>query len=252
MGLVLAVLALGAGCDSGGGAYTGGRGPRSPVGTTTASALASPSTAATGSGPWTAARIDRLLARARSVHRRPHVPGYDRDCGPGEGCVFGTDWSDDTTAPDGHNGCDTRNDVLREQLEDVVVDPDTHGCKVVGGRLVDPYTGRVMDAAVERSQIQVDHLFPLAAAWDLGAAAWDARPAGRLRQRHLARAVRGERAGQRVQGRQHPGVLAATAQGLPLRVRHPLPAGRRPLRPRRHRRRRREVIGFVEQRSCPG
>ena len=131
-----------------------------------------------GSSPDGAA-VRGLLARARVVERRPDVGGYDRDCGPGDGCVFGTEWSDDTDAPDGHNGCDTRNDVLGAALLDVGFDPGSHGCDVVAGRLVDPYTGTTMDYATEGSRIHVDHLFPLAAAWDLGAADWT--PARRAR-----------------------------------------------------------------------
>lgn len=119
-----------------------------------------------------AARVIELLAAARVVDRRPDVPGYDRDCGPGEGCVFGTEWSDDTAAPQGHNGCDTRNDVLAATLDDVAFEPGSHDCDVVAGRFVDPYTGTPMDYATQGSQIHVDHLFPLAAAWDLGAASW--------------------------------------------------------------------------------
>lgn len=121
---------------------------------------------------YSATGIDELLTKVRIVAARPHVPGYDRDCGPGHGCVFGTDWSDDTDAPDGHNGCDTRDDVLREQLIGVAFKADSHHCDVVAGHLADPYTGVDMDYATEGSQIQVDHIFPLAAAWDLGASGW--------------------------------------------------------------------------------
>ena len=113
-----------------------------------------------------------LLERVRRVGDRPDVPGYDRDCGPGDGCVFGTDWSDDTDAALGHNGCDTRNDVLARSLDGVTFSERSPTCDVVGGRLLDPYTDTVLDYATEGSQIHIDHLFPLAAAWDLGAAEW--------------------------------------------------------------------------------
>jgi hypothetical protein len=112
------------------------------------------------------------LAHTRVLPRRPFPGGYDRDCGPGDGCVFGTAWTDDTTAPDGHNGCDTRNDVLREQVDHPVIAPGTYGCKVIGGTFHDPYTGRTFDVAVDRSTIQIDHLVPLAYAWDMGAWRW--------------------------------------------------------------------------------
>lgn len=127
------------------------------------------------SGAGTGATADdvrRLLGEVRRVEERPDVPGYDRGCGPDEGCVFGPDWSDDTDAPLGRNGCDTRNDVLARSLEDVAFSERSPTCDVVAGTLVDPYTGTELDYATQGSDIHVDHLFPLAAAWDLGAAAW--------------------------------------------------------------------------------
>ena len=129
------------------------------------------STTTTGDGS-VADDVRRLLAEVRRVDRRPDVPGYDRDCGPGDGCVFGTEWSDDTAAPLGRNGCDTRNDVLAASLAGVRFSERSPTCDVVGGLLRDPYTGTVIDYATDGSQIHVDHLFPLAAAWDLGAARW--------------------------------------------------------------------------------
>lgn len=125
-----------------------------------------------GASPVTAAALLAALDRTRVVARRPFPGGYDRGCGPGEGCVFGPAWTDDTTAPDGHNGCDTRNDVLREQVERPVLAPGTGGCRVVGGTFHDPYTGRTFDVAEHRSTIQIDHVVPLAYAWDMGASTW--------------------------------------------------------------------------------
>lgn len=117
-------------------------------------------------------RIEALLVAATVVDLRPHLPGYDRDCSPGAGCSFGPAWTDSTSAPDGHNGCDTRNDVLGTTLQDVVFEPGSQSCDVIGGHFIDPYTGIEMDYASEGSQIHIDHLIPLAAAWDLGAANW--------------------------------------------------------------------------------
>lgn len=128
--------------------------------------------APSAAGTVTRSQVLAALARTRVVPRRPFPGGYDRGCAPGDGCVFGPAWTDDTTAPDGHNGCDTRNDVLREQVQHPVVAPGTHGCKVVGGTFHDPYTGRTVDVAVERSSVQIDHLVPLAYAWDMGAWRW--------------------------------------------------------------------------------
>lgn len=120
-------------------------------------------------------RLLALLHEVTVVPSRPNVPGYERDCGPGEGCVFGTAWNDDTSAPLGHNGCDTRNDVLRRDLTDIEVDADTNGCVVRSGTLLDPYTGRAIDFVrgyYTSTDVQIDHLIPLAAAWDLGAWEW--------------------------------------------------------------------------------
>ncbi len=73
----------------------------------------------------------------------------------------------------GHNGCDTRNDVLGQTLLDVASTPPARAtARWSPAALLDPYTGRRLDFATQGSDIHVDHLFPLAAAWDLGAAAW--------------------------------------------------------------------------------
>ena len=94
--------------------------------------------------------------------------GYERDCGEGEGCVFGPAWADVD-----RNGCDQRNDVLHRDLTDVQVREGTQGCVVVAGLLDDPYTGAVVPfVKAEASEVPVDHVVPLAAAWVQGAAGW--------------------------------------------------------------------------------
>ncbi|WP_277345719.1 HNH endonuclease family protein [Nocardioides sp. JQ2195] len=121
------------------------------------------------------AKLASLLGQVQVIPRRPNVDGYDRSCSPRAGCVFGTAWNDATSAPLGHNGCDTRNDVLRKDLSDIVIKPDTNGCLVLSGVLDDPYTGRTIrfQRGYETSlAVQIDHLIPLAAAWDLGAWKW--------------------------------------------------------------------------------
>lgn len=119
------------------------------------------------------AQLEQLLGAVRVVAERPHPGGYERDCGAGQGCVFGPAWSDDHDGPGGRDGCDTRNNVLARQLTEVDYRPGTHGCVVQSGRLADPYTGaRIVFRRENARQIPVDHIYPLAAAWDLGAAAW--------------------------------------------------------------------------------
>ncbi len=125
----------------------------------------------TDDGDTTAATLESV----QLVPRRPDVDGYDRDCGRGDGCVFGPAWSDDVDVEGGHNGCDTRNDILRRDLRDVTLKPGTRGCVVLRGTLQDPYTGDVVpfDRAAA-AEVQIDHVYPLAAAWDFGASNWSA------------------------------------------------------------------------------
>ncbi|QIS01920.1 DUF1524 domain-containing protein [Nocardia brasiliensis] len=124
-------------------------------------------------GSPTRIELERLLTAVRVVPHRPHPGGYERGCGPGQGCVFGTAWSDDNDGPGGHDGCDTRNNVLARQLVEVRVRLGTGGCVVVGGILHDPYTGKELTfAKAHANDVQIDHVYPLAAAWDLGAARW--------------------------------------------------------------------------------
>ncbi len=85
---------------------------------------------------------------------------------------FGPAWLDAD-----RNGCDTRNDVLRRDLRDVVLDPRTSGCVVLSGTLEDPYTGRVL-AFVRGSDgggVDVDHVVALGNAWSSGAGRLDVR-----------------------------------------------------------------------------
>ncbi len=101
------------------------------------------------------------------------VPGYERGCKAGEGCVFGPAWSDDVAVAGGHNGCDTRNDLLNATLSNRVHRPGTRECVVLAGDFVDPYTGRQVHFTKQNAdQVPVDHVFALAAAWNRGAAEW--------------------------------------------------------------------------------
>lgn len=115
-----------------------------------------------------------LLDAVLVVPERPSVPGYERDCSGASACVFGPAWSDATDAPGGGNGCSTRHDVLARDIRGAV-GASTTPCAVSDGTLVDPYTGRVIDVGESGVRgIHVDHVFPLSAAWDLGARDWSA------------------------------------------------------------------------------
>ncbi|MGX1806594.1 HNH endonuclease family protein [Nocardia sp. NPDC055321] len=130
-------------------------------------------------GSPTRAVLEQLLSQVRTVHARPHPGGYERGCKAGQGCVFGPAWSDDHDGPGGHDGCDTRNNVLAAQLAEVAYRSGAGTCVVVGGTLIDPYTGRqLVFAKADAKAVQIDHVYPLAAAWDMGAAGWT--PARRM------------------------------------------------------------------------
>jgi hypothetical protein len=143
----------------------GGSDPRSPSGATGAtSTLGTKRTSTALTTPAQAraalAQLDRLPVKGRAPKT-----GYARD-------RFGTAWTDDVDVAGGHNGCDTRNDVLRRDLTGLRLKPGTHGCVVLSGRLADPYTGRVI--AFERGastskKVQIDHVVALGDAWVKGA-----------------------------------------------------------------------------------
>lgn len=91
------------------------------------------------------------------------VADYDR-------ALFGQNWFDSD-----RNGCDTRNDVLRRDLLDITVKAGTDGCKVLRGTLIDPYSGQSIEFVSGQTtslEVQIDHLVPLAWAWQNGASLW--------------------------------------------------------------------------------
>lgn len=90
--------------------------------------------------------------------------------------AFGESWTDDNTAAGGHNGCDTRNDILDRDLVDKTYVAISRCPRAVAtGVLNDPYSNAVV-AFTRGNQVgaavQIDHLVPLALAWDLGARTW--------------------------------------------------------------------------------
>ncbi|MGW7208056.1 HNH endonuclease family protein [Streptomyces sp. NPDC054837] len=115
---------------------------------------------------------DRTKARAliEKVETKGRGPktGYDRD-------EFGYAWMD--SAPGGipfsRNGCDTRNDLLQRDGEDVRFRSGSD-CVVVSMSLADPYTGREIDWVKSRATaVQIDHVMPLSYDWQMGASRWD-------------------------------------------------------------------------------
>src|SRR4051794_37539415 len=114
----------------------------------------------------TAKLIAAELREVRVISARPKVLGYKRD-------QFGQTWTDDHSGRGGHNGCDTRNDVLAAQLTAVQYRARSK-CVVIAGTLpTDPYTGRRIEfRKAAATKVQIDHVYPLARAWDMGAAHW--------------------------------------------------------------------------------
>lgn len=94
--------------------------------------------------------LPELLPHVAETPQRARVLGYDRT-------AFGPGW-----AP--HEGCTVREAALARAgglLEN---------CRVTAGAGTDPYTGEVLDL---RGEVEIDHVFPLSAAWDLGAHGWE-------------------------------------------------------------------------------
>lgn len=113
---------------------------------------------------------DALGVLSQVADTVPHsTEKYDREA------QFGRAWID----VDG-NKCDTRNDILKRDMESFVV--FRGDCEVQTGVLNDPYTGRTIEFAHTNAfgkntgnsmAVQIDHMIPLAYAWYNGADAWD-------------------------------------------------------------------------------
>jgi hypothetical protein len=94
------------------------------------------------------------------VKGRAPKTGYSRD-------QFGAAWADVD-----HNGCDTRNDILRRELTGIVYKFGTRSCVVASGVLVDRYSGETINFVrgnVTSTAVQIDHVVALSNAWQTGA-----------------------------------------------------------------------------------
>ncbi len=110
-----------------------------------------------------------VLAGVAVLPERAHRYDYRRP-------AFGDAWDDDNDAPLGHNGCDTRDDILNRDLVDKTY-VSTKRCPnaVATGTLHDPYTNTTIAfqrGAKVGEAVQIDHIVPLAYAWDMGAYDW--------------------------------------------------------------------------------
>lgn len=117
-----------------------------------------------------------VLAGIAVLPQRAHRYDYHRS-------AYGDAWDDDNDAPGGHNGCDTRDDILdRDLVDKTYVSIKRCPNAVATGTLHDPYTNTTIAfqrGAKVGEAVQIDHIVPLAYAWDMGAYGWPA--AERLR-----------------------------------------------------------------------
>ncbi|MER6407059.1 HNH endonuclease family protein [Streptomyces viridosporus] len=110
----------------------------------------------------TAAHAAETLPLAEAVTRLPVATesrdGYSRDS-------F-RHWN---TGLDPADGCNTRSEVL---LDEAIEAPAVGaGCRLTGGRWFSYYDATWVTSA---SNLDIDHMVPLAEAWDSGASAWSA------------------------------------------------------------------------------
>ena len=176
------ILVIAAASCSGGGRRASGRAPAAPAGNaaTTAATLPDPAstsapptrsspgtTAATTTAPATdvtpttsgpSGATDSLHLLATLTVAAPNRGGYRRR-------LFGEGW-----AYDGSTGCNVRERVLIDES----LDPPTMGprCAPLVGRWLSIYDNSVISSP---TQLQIDHLVPLADAWAAGASAWSAQ-----------------------------------------------------------------------------
>jgi hypothetical protein len=109
--------------------------------------------------PAFASKALEVLATLPVKGRAPKT-GYSRD-------QFGPAWADAD-----HNGCDTRNDMLRRDLETIALKPGTRDCVVLSGVLNDPYTAAAINflrGNATSTAVQIDHVVALSDAWQKGA-----------------------------------------------------------------------------------
>lgn len=97
------------------------------------------------------------------VKGRAPKTGYDR-------ALFGN-WSDLD-----NDDCSTRDEILIRDLSAITYDP-AEKCQVQTGKLIDPYSGTVINFLQGRGTsnlVQIDHVVAVSDAWQKGAFKWDA------------------------------------------------------------------------------
>lgn len=111
-------------------------------------------------GPGDPAEVRQELQELE-VTSAGSMAGYSREKFPhwSDAQEYGWDVQD--------SSCDARDAALIRDGENVQVE---EGCDVVSGEWFDPYTGNTY---TDPSEIDIDHVVPLANAWRSGASSWD-------------------------------------------------------------------------------
>ena len=102
--------------------------------------------------------VDALADLA--VKGRAPKTGYARS-------EFGQRWADVD-----RNGCDTRNDILKRDLTEIVFREKTRNCVVLSGVLVDRYSGETINFVrgnITSMEVQIDHVVAMSNSWQTGA-----------------------------------------------------------------------------------
>ena len=111
-------------------------------------------------------RARALIEKVATKGRGPRT-GYERD-------KFGYAWMDSAPhdVPFSHNGCDSRNDLLKRDGQDLRYRAGSD-CVVTSLTLHDPYTGKVIEWTKSHAiKVQIDHVMPLSYDWQMGASRW--------------------------------------------------------------------------------
>ncbi len=105
---------------------------------------------------------------APALPQRQRVLGYER-------AAFGSGWGPAAASPAlaPAAACTAREAAILAQVTDT--EARLEGCALRQGTVFDPYGAGEVHVEPGTRAVEVDHVLPLAAAWDLGAYAWDAR-----------------------------------------------------------------------------
>lgn len=106
--------------------------------------------------------VDKAKTLINDIPVKGRAPktGYSRE-------EFGPAWVDVD-----HNGCDTRNDILKRDLTNVQYKDGTKHCVIASGTLADKYTGKTIEwkrGQDTSAAVQIDHLVSLSDAFQTGA-----------------------------------------------------------------------------------